>query len=171
MKEVWKDVAGFEGLYEVSDCGNVRRNGKVLKPLKRNHGYLSVFLYDGKGGYKQVSIHRLVASAFVDNPFDYKEVNHLDEDKTNNNASNLQWCSHKMNSSYGTRGNRIANSNRNGKKSRKIAQYTLDGELVRIFPSLQEAARHGYAGSNISRCANNHPHYSHAYGFIWRYVS
>lgn len=169
--EVWKDVAGYEGLYEVSNLGNVRRNGKPLIPQKRRHGYLSVWLYDGNGGRTQASIHRLVASAFLENPFGYKEVNHLDEDKANNCASNLQWCSHRMNSNYGTRGIRISKANTNGKKSRRIAQLTPEGELVRVFPSLQKASRHGYAAANICRCANNHPHYRHAYGYIWRYVS
>lgn len=170
MSETWKEVIGYEGLYEVSDYGNIRRNGRILRPITRGRGYQSVFLYKC-GSYKQVSIHRIVAQAFVDNPYGYAEVNHIDENKCNNKADNLEWCSHQANSAYGTRGSRIGSANMNGKKSRKIAQYTMDGTLVKVYPSLQEAARNGFAASNICRCANGHPKYSHAYGYIWRYAS
>ena len=193
MDEVWKPIVGYEGLYEVSNLGRVRsldhithivrRNGeydclikgKILSPLVRQHGYLGVQLY-GRGGHKKrnlrtCSVHRLVAEAFIPNPMGYAEVNHKDESKTNNCADNLEWCNHIRNSNYGTRPKRIGDMHRNGKKSKPIAQYTFDGELVKVFPSLQEAGRNGYAASNICRCANNHHAYSHAYGYLWRYVS
>ena len=172
MEEIWKDIDGYQGKYQVSNLGNVKRVGKkILKPQKRKHGYLSVWLYDGYNHAKQVSIHRLVAEAFIQNECGFAEVNHIDEDKQNNKADNLEWCSHKDNSSYGTRGKRIGLANTNGKKSKGIAQYTLNGELVAVYPSLQEANRHGFAASNICRCANGHPNYSHAYGYKWKYIT
>lgn len=193
MDEVWKPVVGYEGLYEVSNLGNIRGvdrvrhivqanrqydifiKGKPIIPQARRHGYLSVWLY-GHGGRskrtgKQFSVHRLVAEAFVPNPNGYLEVNHKDESKTNNRAENLEWCDHVQNSNYGTRPKRIGDMHRNGKRSKPIAQYTRDGNLLRVFPSLHEAERNGYSASNICRCAQSHHAYSHAYGYLWRYVS
>lgn len=194
MEEIWKPVVGYEGLYEVSNLGNVRSidrikhvvqphreydvliKGKLIVPQPRQHGYLAVWLY-GHGGNakkngKQLSVHRIVAEAFIPNPVGYTEVNHIDECKTNNRVDNLEWCTHKQNSVHGTRGKRISNSNKNNpKRCKPIAQYTRDGELVRIFPSLIEASRNGYDSSNICNCAKGHPSYSHAYGYIWRYLT
>lgn len=191
--EIWKDVVGYEGLYQVSNLGNVRsvdhvvqikrgeqefkalHKGKQLTPLIRQHGYLGVQLY-GRGGHatrnlRTCSIHRLVAEAFIPNPNGYEEVNHLDETRTNNCVDNLEWCNHVQNSNYGTRPQRIGNMFRNNKnRSKAIAQYTQSGELVCIYPSLHEADRNGYAAGNICRCAKNDPKYQHAYGYIWKYV-
>ena len=174
MEEIWKDVVGYEGLYQVSNLGNVKSKRGLLKPQVRQHGYLSVWLY-GRGGIcgrsgKQFSVHRIVAEAFLQNPNGYTEVNHKDECKTNNRAENLEWCSHVQNSNHGTRGRRIGLANTNGKRSRPIAKYTMSGKLVRVFPSLQEAGRCGYAAENVCRCAKGSNSYSHAYGYLWRYV-
>ena len=175
MEEIWKDVVGYEGLYQVSNLGNVKSKRGLLKPQPRQHGYLAVWLY-GKGGHakrnaRQISVHRLVAEAFIPNPNNYSEVNHLDECKTNNCVDNLEWCSHVQNSNHGTRPQRIGEKHRNGKKSKPIAQYSKSGELIRIFPSLQEASRNGFNASNICNCAKGNPSYSNAYGYIWRYVT
>lgn len=170
MEEIWKDIEGYGGKYQVSNFGRVRRCGKrILKPQARNHGYLSVWLYDGHNHGKQVSIHRLVAQVFIPNPCGLPEVNHLDENKQNNAVDNLMWCSHKDNSSFGSRGERIGLANTNGKRSKPIAQYTLDGELVRIYPSIQEAHRNGYGCGNVYKCLKGT--YSHAYGYKWQYAS
>lgn len=193
MTELWKDIEGYEGLYQVSNMGRVRsldriataeRNGKtiqrnivgkLLTPTKRRHGYLAVMLY-GRGGhptrgFKSVSVHRLVASAFVDNPHGYGEVNHLDENKQNNAADNLEWCDRKYNTNYGTTQERRAEKIRNNPaRSRQIAQKELDGELVKIWPSLQEIRRQtGYSPSNICRCCQGDKNYSRAYGYKWEY--
>lgn len=172
--EIWKDVVGYEGTYKVSNLGRVRgMYGKILRPLVRRHGYLSVFLY-GKGNnarkYKQFSIHRLVAEAFVENPNGYAEVNHLDEDKTNNRADNLEWCDHKYNTNYGTAQKRRAEKRRNGPKSRPVDQLDMDGNYIQTFPSMAEAKRlYGFAQSNIFYAINGR--YAHAYGYKWRYAT
>lgn len=112
-QEVWKDIQGLEGCYQVSNMGRVRSvsrivragknkqrrtSGRVLTPWKTRHGYLQVNL--GRNG--KAAIHRLVARAFIANPDNYPDVNHKDENKANNIASNLEWCNHSYNALYGT---------------------------------------------------------------------
>ena len=125
MIEEWRTIEGYEGLYEVSNLGRVRsldmyvkgrygnyrlHKGKVLSPAKDKNGYLKVNLcYNGKD--KIIRVHRLVAGAFVSNPDNLPEVNHKDEDKTNNNVENLEWCNRKDNINYGTRTERQKNTN------------------------------------------------------------
>ena len=102
--EEWKNVIGYEGLYEVSNKGNVRnvRRNTLLKLSKTNYGYIQVHLY--KNGIRTgLRVHRLVAQAFIPNPDNLPEVNHLDEDKTNNRVDNLEWCTAKYNVNYGHR--------------------------------------------------------------------
>jgi hypothetical protein len=191
MNETWKPVVGYEGLYEVSNMGRVRsltkvctitRNGitmdiphpgKILTPQRRQHGYLGVPLY-GKGGHKTRgfrthSVHRLVAEAFIPNPNNLPEVNHKDEDKTNNRADNLEWMSHYENTHYGTGIARRSKTNTNNpNRSTRVAQYTVDGELVRIWPSYQELIRNGYCGV-FYRVHGNNPD-RESYGHIWKEV-
>ena len=144
MDEVWKPVVGFENRYEVSDMGRLRslpheteiyrrkgkpytlkKRGAFLVPQPRQHGYMAVWLY-GNGGNngragKQYSVHRIVAEAFLPNPNGYSEVNHINEDKTDNRACNLEWCTHKENSNHGTRGARIGAKNRANNELRRTS--------------------------------------------------
>ena len=126
MIEEWRPVVGYEGLYEVSSYGRVRsvdryvkvgygsyrlHKGKVLSPAKNKYGYLAVNLQAGN----RCNIHRLVAEAFIPNPDNLPQVNHKDEDKTNNSVDNLEWCSRKYNCNYGTRNiRRIETAIKNG---------------------------------------------------------
>ena len=115
--EEWKNIIGYEGLYEVSSYRRVRslnryveysngriclHKGKVLSPAKNRYGYLAVVL-SCNGKQKTITVHRLVAQAFLLNPDNLPEVNHLDEDKTNNSVDNLEWCTANYNSNYGHR--------------------------------------------------------------------
>ena len=117
MIEEWRPIEGYEGLYEVSNTGQVRSldryvvnslgnrrfyKGKVLIQLKGKDDYLVINLYCN-GKYHQMKIHRLVAQAFIPNPENLPQVNHKDEDKTNNNVTNLEWCDAKYNNNYGSR--------------------------------------------------------------------
>ena len=102
MEEIWRPIAGFEGLYEVSSTGQVRNHrGKLLRPGPDHNGYLKCVLCK-KGKRKTIYIHRLVAEAFIPNPMCLKQVNHMDEDKSNNNVENLEWCDAKYNVNYGS---------------------------------------------------------------------
>ena len=188
MEETWKAVSGYEGLYEVSNLGRVRsvthvttvfRNGvtydvlyksKILKPQQMRHGYLGVWLYGKRNSIKRISVHRIVAEAFCDKKSEGLEVNHLNENKTDNRACNLEWCTHEENSSYGTRGERISKANTNGKRSKPIVQLTLSGEFVSYYPSLAEIKRQtGFNHKNI--CNLLHGHGNTAYGYKWQYAN
>ena len=101
MIEEWRPIVGFEGLYEVSNTGQVRNcRGKLLRPGLNHNGYLKCVLCKN-GKSKTIYIHRLVAQAFILNPDNLPQVNHKDEDKTNNSVENLEWCDQKYNVNYG----------------------------------------------------------------------
>lgn len=108
-EEIWKDVVGFEGKYQVSNLGNVRslnykrlRIIKEISSAKERDGYLYVTLYSGHCKQHHKKVHRLVAEAFIPNPEKLPEVNHKDESKKNNRLNNLEWCTSKYNINYGT---------------------------------------------------------------------
>ena len=148
--EKWKDIHGYEGVYQVSNLGKVKRltyetrnpspraNGSILKfkehllkLRKTTDGYLSVMLYKN-GKPTDYKVHRLVATAFVFNPDNLPEVNHKDENKENNHSDNLEWCDHLYNSNYGTRGERIG-----GKHSRSVQCV----ETGIVYSSVAKASR------------------------------
>ena len=153
--EVWKDVVDYEGLYKVSDKGNVysvarkdsigrNRGGRILKPQCNRGGYLIVSLCKN-GKLKTKSVHRLVADAFIPNPKGFLEVNHKNENKTNNELSNLEWCTREYNINHGTLIERSAQA-----RSKKVrAVNTKTGEVV-IFSSTTEVGRKGYNQGNVS---------------------
>lgn len=156
--EIWRAVNGYEGLYEVSSLGNVRNvnSGRVLNFCRHRSGYLSVMLYKGRKP-KRFNVHRLVATAFLNNSSNYEFVNHIDEDKSNNNADNLEWCSREHNMKHGTASARISEKRghsprRNG---RPVAQIGDDGEVLRTFKSIASASREtGTARTSIWECCN-----------------
>ena len=178
--EIWKPVLDYIGLYEVSNLGRVRslkfNKFRILKPFKTKKGYLHVDLCkDGKR--KAFNIHRLVWETFNGKIPDGMQVNHINEDKTDNfvfvnpdgsvdlDKSNLNLMTPKENTNYGTRNKRVSVAMTNGKLSDPVLQLTLDGELVREWPSMSEADRYGYNSSHISSCCNG-KRKSHK-GFKW----
>ena len=130
--EVWKDIQGYEGLYQVSNKGRVRsidrliiqksggnkcRKGQLLKPTVQN-GYYKVALakYNKKTNFR---VHRLVADAFIPNPNNWSFINHIDENKSNNNAENLEWCTRQYNNNYGHRNEKISIARQRQERERK----------------------------------------------------
>ena len=166
--EHWKSITGYEGLYEVSDIGRVKSlwhgKEKILKPGKNNCGYLLVSLYKD-GHVKKLTVHRLVAEAFIPNQNNLDTVNHKDEDKTNNTVSNLEWMSRGDNNNYGTRNKRAAES-----LSKQVKMFgKKTGELLATFPSTHEAEMiTGIAHQNICSCCIGRRKY--AGGYVWRYI-
>lgn len=157
MKDIWKDIEGFEGLYQISNIGQAkslkdrcgRYREKILKPRKNRDGYLQVCLYKNKKCYTK-TLHRLVAITFIPNPNNYPQVNHKKEfEKDNNGTDNLEWISRKENMNYGTRTKRSAE-----KRSKKVYQYTLEGKFIKDWNSLSECGRNGFNFKNISSCCN-----------------
>ena len=172
--EHWKAIAGYEGLYEVSDLGRVKslKHGKdkILKPQKDTSGYLQVGIRK-YGQRKFLLVHRLVAEAFIPNSQGLDTVNHKDEDKTNNTVSNLEWMSMKDNINYGSRNKRVSETQINDKNKSKAVQMfdKSTGELLASFPSTMEAWRvTGIDHSHISTCCNGK--YKSSGGYIWRYA-
>ena len=156
--------------YFVMNNGDVysldyNRTGKMKKmtPVRNKQGYLSVRIHG-----KWFRISRLVAMCFIPNPDNLQEVNHLTEDKQRNQSRCLSWCTSQENSSYGTRGRRISEKLTNGPLSRKVAQYTLDGVIVKEWLSVNEVKRKlGFSPGNISKCCKGKRKSAH--GFVWCY--
>ena len=166
MEESWCPVKNYENLYDVSDQGRVKSIGygddRILRPGRNGRGYLKVGLYKN-GERKCYDIHRIVAQAFIPNPQNLPEVNHKDENKTNNSVQNLEWCSSKYNANFGTRTQRISI-----KLSKPVLQYTKSGKLVREWKSTHDVERNlGYFHNSISNCCNGKLKY--AYNFIWKF--
>lgn len=178
MEEQWKPIKGHEGAYEVSNLGRVRSLDRYRKAaygkiafirgvevaIRKNNtsDYMVVRLSDS-GRQVHALVHRLVAQAFIPNPHNLPQVNHKDEDKSNNRADNLEWCDQYYNNHYGTAIERSAVT-----RGRKVVQCDLDGNEIARYNSAREAARAiGKSQAAISRACTGE--YKSAYGFLWRY--
>lgn len=153
LLEVWRPIVGFEGIYEVSSEGRVKRvkdgANNILKPFPNKKGYLIVDLRDC-GRRWSVQVHRLVALAFIPNPMGYLEINHIDENKKNNAAINLEWCTRQYNVKYGTGAERGIEQ-----LKKVVCQYDFSGNLIQKWTSAKEAGRGiGKDSACIVRCCN-----------------
>lgn len=164
--EEWRDIEGFEGIYQVSNIGRVRSldhvrvnkqgefhfKGRILA-LSKNHGY-PVISFTKNGKTKQYFIHRLVASAFIPNPQGENIVNHIDGNKDNNDVSNLEWCDQRENVNHAVRTGLLPiKYGKDNKTSRKIIQYTLNDEYVATWYGLGEVVRNvKVTRANVNAC-------------------
>ena len=204
--EEWRDIEGYEGLYQVSSYGRVKslRNNKgntrekIRKQGKNNKGYLLVNLCK-KGIIKKIQVHRLVAIAFIPNPNGYPTVNHNNEIKTDNRVSNLCWMDYSQQQRYGTAqqrrvastdykartahtdyksiaakidykeiGRKNAEKQRNDpNKSKQVYQYSKDGTLVAIYPSVAECGRNGFDQGAVSACCRGKLKHYKGYNFSY----
>ncbi len=179
MEEIWKDIPGYEGYYQVSNLGRVRSlkrltpmpNGKLRKEHERimrfsttRCGYNIICL--SKGDKKYFSVHRLVAIAFIPNPENLRCVNHKDENKLNNRADNLEWCTSSYNNQYGSRIERVAATN-----GLKVAQLDKNNNIVAIYNSAREAHRKtGINQGTINAVCSGYRGRRTAGGYNWKRI-
>ena len=183
--EEWRDIKGFEGLYQISNYGRVKSlekilfckrynisgrhyDTKILKNNKSKDGYYKIQLFKD-GLYKTIKISRLVAQAFIPNPENKPEVNHKDGNKTNNQVSNLEWNTTSENGKHAwNMGLRTKNFGKNNKSSKPILQYTLNNVFVKEWECLNQIHKElGYDKKYIRKCCNKQAKQSHNY--IWRW--
>lgn len=177
LNEEFRPIKYYEGLYEISNYGRIkalpryRWNGKkyfyskiiIMKPHIDNRGYLAILLRDENSIRKKISVHRLVAEAFIPNPNNLPQINHKDENKVNPRVDNLEWCSAKYNTNYNNMTYKRAN-----KLKKSINQYDLDGNFIKKWSGIIDASK----GCNINRCCINDcckNRSKTAGGYIWKY--
>ena len=187
MEEIWKDISGYEGCYQVSNFGRIKSldryiatvgnpsgkrliRGKILNPSKRvmsngEDGYYSVTLYKCGTG-RLFNVHRIVAETFIPNPNNLPCVNHKDENKQNNRVDNLEWCSVAYNNKYGTARERSAEKTR-----KEVIKFDLDGNILAMYKSLDDAAKKEKVskGNLANVCVNrNGKRTLHGYVFMYK---
>lgn len=183
--EIWRDIKGYENLYQISNSGRIKSltridalgrelSERILIPDLTKKGYLLVKL-GSRNGYKNYLVHRLVALAFVDNPCSYKFVNHKDENKLNNNFSNLEWCTNSYNHNYGTRNKRSTEH-----QKKRIVQMDMNSNEIATYESIRDAAKKvGVSVSQLSKHCNKTPlatlgtkkYYSKSVGgYKWKFI-
>ena len=179
---IWKDIPEFNGLYKISNTGEIKsidgcairtkHKGRILRQNTSHKGYRVITIKVGNNK-KTYPVHRIVAKSFVKNPRPdiYDQVNHIDGVKSNNNAQNLEWCNNSLNQIHANRmglnANRIKKSNEGSRKP--LAQYSIDGNLIGIYESARKAELEtGVPYKSISLCCCGGTHT--AYGFIWEFI-
>jgi hypothetical protein len=156
--EIWSDISGFEGKYQVSNLGRVKSlsRKRVSKDrfltLQVDDGYYKVGLYNFCKQRKRVFVHRLVALAFIPNPLNYSVVNHKDCNKQNNNVDNLEWVTTQENTKHAMENGRMANGERNGWFKGKIQCFDKEGKLIHEFVGQKQIIEAGFRYQHVYKC-------------------
>lgn len=181
--EIWRDVQGYEGFYQVSNLGRVwsvprtdatnhKQGGKIMKLKRETAGYLKVNL-SKNGKARLMFVHRLVATAFVQKDEGCDIVNHIDNDRANNNSKNLEWTTYKGNMQHAARQGRMKYNPENLKKainSRKKPIIGTNGSETLRFESAAEAEKHGFNHRHIASCCRGMYGCKTHKGYEWRYA-
>lgn len=185
--ESWKDIKNYEGFYQVSNYGRIKSlqrnvptkggstrisNVRILKAKINQHGYCTVTLIATGMGRGFFMVHRLVAEAFIPNTNHLPFINHKDENKLNNVVLNLEWCTAKYNTNYGTGIERRSKSQMcTHPNSKRVRQLNLNGEEVAVFDSLAAASRAmGVHKTRIARCCRGEKNANTSCGYKWEFV-
>ena len=189
MEEIWKDIEGYEGIYQVSNLGRVRsldryitrphpktgvpmqyfQRGRDIKPAMQKGGYLFVGLKD-KPRKQLVNVHRLVAKAFVPGYFEGADVNHKDCDRTNNRADNLEWVTRRENLMYHTPDNETPMEQIHKSQRSPVIQMTMEGEFIREWPSIHAAhLALNIDSKSITGCCRGYYGNKSAGGYRWKF--
>lgn len=188
MKEIWKDIKGYENIYQVSNLGRIKTldkyvnclygqkrliKEKIIKTFKNNNGYFITSLYVNSKS-KKFLVHRLVAEAFIPNPDNKPQINHIDGNKENNCVDNLEWVTQSENelhaSKFGLtkRQKEVVAENNKKLKSKRVFQYNLNGTFIKEYESVSSAAKqNNFATGAIANCCRKER--TKAYGYIWEY--
>lgn len=190
MQEIWKDIPGYEGYYQISSCGNVKSLPKIKKIFcekeyitkekilgvdKNSRGYKRIWL-SKEGKRKRIFVHRMVAETFIPNPDDKPCVNHIDCNIENNNVNNLEWCTKKENSEHAvklgrtkwTEEQKINQRKKFAKFKKSVIGISKDGEKI-IFSSLKDLKTIGYSPGDVCVCCKDK---TKTYkGYKWEYYN
>ena len=182
--EIWKDIQGYEGCYQISNLGRVKslkrkvyagmgkmrwQYERILSENKTNGNEYHIASLCKNSTEKNYYIHKLVAEAFIPNPNNYRYVNHKDENKHNNCVDNLEWCTAQYNATYNDIHIKKGLKYRNNKQSKKIYQLDEEENVIKLFPSISEASRQlGVSDQAISDCLRGIQ--KHSAGYKWKYA-
>lgn len=190
LQEIWKDIEGYEGLYQISNLGRVYSFDRVIPSkagstmvrkakylvLCNRRGYVAVTLINLNSKKKQITVHRLVAQHFIDNPENKRCVNHIDGNKRNNRVDNLEWATDSENAQHAfktglKKPTKPWLGKLNSHSCKPVAQYDLNGNLLKVWPSSNEIQRQGVVRSPsgvTQACKGKLKTFN---GFIWKYAS
>jgi len=167
--EEWKEIEGFEGRFAINRDGEILSLIRGRKRKTQCGIYERVNLQDKYGKKHTVSVHRLIANAFIPNPQNKPEVNHINGNKLDNNIENLEWVTRSENAQHAV-DTGLMSGQKNDSKSIAVDMFTVEGEFIKTFPSTMQVQRElGLYHANVSRVCKRHPKYNTAYGYIWRY--